>query len=323
MNALLADARTHFNRLLIELEQDRGTRETCSQVLACIREALAFTKFRDADDMCRQFDAFYDMFMHMKPRMAIIQHYLDQLVESHLRHSKDNLPALLEALQSDVDSAERDIAQRGKILAKNMAAALPNHSHILIHSNSRSVRDALEAAARTYKKFDVIIAEQEACRTLEIARDLTRRKIPFVVVPEYMLGCIEMDITCMFIGGVTLKKDMHVIVDPGTKAVVSEMNVAHIPVYLLITTNKFSYWDTRIAHQTLKSVRTVADREKTMSFERIKFSHDRLPLHQVTHVVTEEGIFSPSSLEELYKGKLEEYRRLHKEITKRLDHRKH
>ncbi len=322
MNAQLANARTHFNALLIRLEQERGTRETCSQMLSCLREALAFTKFRSAEDMCRQFDAFYDMFMHMKPRMAIIQNYLDQLVESHLCHSKGTLESLQSILLKDIDAAERDIAERGKALAKNMAAALPNHSHILIHSNSRSVRDALEAASHTHKKFDVIIAEQEASRTLEIAKDLTRRKIPFVVVPEYMLGCIEMDITCMFIGGVTLKKDMHVIVDPGTKAVVSEMNVANIPVYLLITTNKFSYWDTRIAHQTLKSVRTVADPEKTISFERIKFSHDRLPLQQVTHVVTEEGIFSPASLEQCYKQKLEEYRRLHQAITKRLDHRK-
>lgn len=319
MNAVLADARTHFNALLIELEQERGTRETCSQVLSCLREALNFTRFCSADDMCRQFDAFYDMFMHMKPRMAIIQNYLDRLVESQLHHPKESLCGLLDVLEKDIDAAEKDIAEQGKALAKNMAAALPNHSHILIHSNSRSVRDALEAASHTYKKFDVIIAEQEANRTLEIARDLNRRKIPFVVVPEYMLGSVEMDITCMFIGGVTLKKDMHVIVDPGTRAVVSEMNVANIPVYLLITTNKFSYWDTRVANQTLKSVRTVADPEKTVSFERIKFSHDRLPLQQVTHIVTEEGIYSPESVQKRYKEKYEEYRRMHKEITRRLD----
>jgi translation initiation factor 2B subunit (eIF-2B alpha/beta/delta family) len=169
---------------------------------------------------------------------------------------------------------------------------------------------------RTYKKFDVIVAEQDPDRTLDVIKYLKDHDIPCVVVPEYMLSSMESDIGCFLIGAVTLKHDMHFVVNAGTKAVVSEMNVAKIPVYLMLTTNKFSYWQTKSAHQTLKTVKSVHHPHAEFAYERIKFSHDRLPLGQIDRIITEEGVFTPEQLKAIYKAKLDAYHELHRDLAK-------
>jgi hypothetical protein len=42
-------------------------------------------------------------------------------------------------------------------------------------------------------------------------------------------------------------------------------------------------------------------------YDRIKFSHDRLPIEQVTSIVTEDGSFTVPKLKQMYEEKLEEY----------------
>lgn len=322
MNSKFVSARSHFNELLIGMEHDHGTRDTCVHFLECLKDALRHTDFRDAEDACRQFTVFYDIFTHLKPRMAIIQNYLDDILE-HMSERKDaDLQGVIQSIIDEVEQSEKDNAQRNLKLKKDAVQLIQNNSHVLVHNHSHTVLDVLDMANRTHKKFDVIVAEQEAARTLDIVKYLKEHGIPFYVVPEYMLSCLEVDISCMLIGAVTLKNDMHFVVDAGTKAVVSEMNVAGIPVYLMLTTNKFSYWKTKPALQTQKTVKSVAHPHADFSFERIKFSHDRLPLSQVDKVLTEEGMFTPDQLKDVYRRKFEEYQQMHCEIARRFEGKK-
>lgn len=316
MNSKFITARQNFNDLLIEMEHDHGTRDTCVHFMVCLAKALEETRFKSASDVRRQFAEFYEMFTHLKPRMAIIQHYLDCVLEKAADSCGEDRQALIAGLTEEIRRTEHDNRERNDRLTHAAVRIIPAHGHILVHNHSHTVLDALELASHTHKRFSVIVAEQESSVTLDIAKYLNDRKITFSVVPEYMLSSIEMDISCMLIGAVTLKHDMHFVVDAGTKAVVSEMNAAGIPVYLMLTTNKFSYWKTKVAHQTQKTVKSIAHPHADFSFERVKFSHDRLPLKQVTKVITEEGIFSPDELKELYQTKLKEYRQLHREIAK-------
>lgn len=317
MNSNHVSARFHLNTILVEMEHDHGTRDTCVHFLECLKGALEHTRFKGAKDVRKQFKDFYDLFTCMKPRMAIIQNYLDDVLERLAASNNDeDAAALVESMIADVRGAETDNVERNERLKKEAMKLVAHQSTILIHSHSHTVLEALDMANKTHKKFRVIVAEQESSRTLDILKFLNGRGIPFVVVPEYMLSCIEMDISCMLIGAVTLKHDMHFVVDAGTKAVVSEMNAAKIPVRLALTTNKFSYWKTKPALQTLKSVKNVAHPHANFSFERIKFSHDRLPLDQVSSIVTEEGTYTPAQLREVYKTKLEEYKRLHADLAK-------
>jgi translation initiation factor 2B subunit (eIF-2B alpha/beta/delta family) len=304
----------HFNDLLVNMEREHGTRDTCVHFLECLKGALDHTRFRNADDVRRQFADFYALFTCMKPRMAIIQNYLDDVLE-HLAPGETDAAAIIGRMIGDVRAAEEDNAKRNEKLKKEAVKSVRHQGTILVHSHSHTVLETLELAAHTHKKFDVIVAEQETSRTLEVAKFLNARGIPFVVVPEYMLSSVEMDIGCMLIGAVTLKHDMHFVVDAGTKAVVSEMNAAHIPVHLMLSTNKFSYWKTKPALQTVKTVKNVTHPHAGFAFDRIKFSHDRLPLDQVTKVITEDGTYDPAGLRVLYREKLEEYKKLHHDLA--------
>lgn len=316
MNSKFINDREHFNALLIGMEHDVGTRDTCIHFLASLQTALLETKFKSAEDARAQFSAFYEMFTHLKPRMAIIQHYLDNVLECACTTDRQTLTELLQVMVEVIQRAEKDNELHNDELKHRALHAIPGNGRILIHSHSHTVLDTLDLAKHTHKKFSVIVAEQEASRTLDIAKFLNERQIPFTVVPEYMLSSVEMDISCMLIGAVTLKHDMHFVVDAGTKAVVSEMNAAKIPVFLMLTTNKFSYWKTKPALQTQKTVKSIAHPHAHFSFERVKFSHDRLPLSQVNHIITEEGIFSPKDLMKHYKQKLAEYQERHLDIAK-------
>ena len=241
MNSSHVSARSHLNAILVDMEREHGTRDTCVHFLECLKGALDNTRFRDAADVRKQFSDFYDLFTCMKPRMAIIQNYLDDVLE-RLPEGDADPSAVVASMIELVRSAEADNVERNERLKHEAMKLVQHRSTVLVHSHSHTVLETLDMANNTHKKFNVIVAEQESSRTLDVLKFLNARGIPFTVVPEYMLSCVEMDIGCMLIGAVTLKHDMHFVVDAGTKAVVSEMNAAKIPVRLMLTTNKFSYW---------------------------------------------------------------------------------
>lgn len=299
--------RQHFGDLLLELEHDLGTRDTCVNFLESFKDALRLTAFKDADDVRRQIRAFYGMFADVKPRMAIIQNYLDDLLEGLLESKADTPEMLLDQLLTEIKEAEADNKERAKRLTKHALELIPQDAKVLVHSHSHTVLDTLCAAKRAHRAFTVVVAEQEGEHTLDVIHTLQKANVPFTVVPEYMLSYIEEDIDCMLIGAVTLKADFVLAADAGTKAVVSEMNAAGIPVHLLITTNKFSFWKTRSAPQTIKTVKSLHHHRGGFEYDRVKFSHDRMPLDQVTSVATEEGRFTVAAMKKRFEELLDEY----------------
>jgi len=299
------------------MERDHGTRDTCVHFLECLKEALQYTEFRSGDDLKKQFADFYEVFTHMKPRMAIIQNYMDDILEHMLANPSDDPLALVHAMALEIEQADEDNTERNMRLIKEACKLVSGGERILIHNHSHTVLDVLDKSFNTKKKFEVIVAEQDATRTLDCIKYLKEHDIPFVVVPEFMLSFLEQDISCMLIGAVTLKHDMHFVVNAGTKAVVSEMNAAKIPVYLMLSTNKFSYWETKQAHQTQKTIKNIPHPDGTFTYERIKFSHDRLSMDQIDKIVTEEGTYTPEELKKVYKTKLADYLALHEDLARK------
>lgn len=308
MNSRSNTERQNFSNLLLTLEHDMGTRDACYAFLDCLQATLPITAFKDADDLKKQITDFYGIFIHLKPRMAIIQNYLDAVMRTMLAYRGTNPKKLIEQITETVRAAEEDNRTRCTQLVKEAVKLIHNDDRVLIHSHSHTVLDVLKAARNTHKRFSVIVAEQEAEKTLDVIGFLKEHGIPFTVVPEYMLSHVEHDISCMLLGAVTLKHDMNFAVDAGSKAIVSEMNSAKVPVYLLLTTNKFSYWRTREAHQVVQTTKSAHHKRGGFEYERVKFSHDRLPADQVTKVITEEGAFAVPDLKKRYAEKLDEYR---------------
>ncbi len=285
-------AQKHFGELLVHLEHDVGTRDTCVIFLQCLREALTLTSFATARDVQSQVAGFYQLFLGVRPRMAIVQHYLDRAMDVVVDHPEASKEELIRLVLEEIDRAESDGKACSAQLMQRALSVIEEGSRILIHSHSHTVLDALRSARKAGRTFDVVVAEQEIDRTLDMVRFLRDADIPFRVVPEYMLSHIEDDISMMLIGAVTLKEDMNFAVDAGTRAVVSEMRSAGVPVVLLMSSNKFSYWKTHKSHQVVHTVKTLFHKQGKFEYERVKFSHDRLPLDQLDRVVTEEGVFS-------------------------------
>jgi translation initiation factor 2B subunit (eIF-2B alpha/beta/delta family) len=297
----------NFSNLLLHLEHDLGTRDTCRAFLTSMKATLPITSFKNADDLHAQIREFYDMFLHLRPRMAIIQNYLDDVVDGLLAEKSKNIEAVIDHILKTIMSAEKDNTKRNQELMKEGAKLIQNNDTILIHSHSHTVLDVLDTAKKAHKKFTVIVAEQDADKTMDVIFFLKQHEIPFTVVPEYMLSHIEDDLACMLIGAVTLKYDMNFAVDAGSKAIVSEMNSAKVPVHLLLTTNKFSYGKTKQAYQVVQTTHSPHHARGGFEYDRIKFSHDRLPIEQVTSIVTEDGSFTVPKLKQMYEEKLEEY----------------
>ena len=92
--------------------------------------------------------------------------------------------------------------------------------------------------------------------------------------------------------------------DTGSNALVAQFHLMKKPIYMFMTTAKFSMWSsekrTEIYTHSEKRVHSC----KPISFERFKFSHERVPLELFTQVVTERGIFAPEKIQELYEEKL-------------------
>lgn len=81
--------RAHFSELLLSMEHDFGTRATCRDFLQGLRKALLITTLKNTADLRSRFLEFYDIYLHLKPRMAIIQHYLDGILRTLSEHEHE------------------------------------------------------------------------------------------------------------------------------------------------------------------------------------------------------------------------------------------
>jgi translation initiation factor 2B subunit (eIF-2B alpha/beta/delta family) len=293
--------RESYNALLKTLEHDFGTRGACIAFLQAFTDSLRQTRFRSADHLRQEMADFGEFFPHLQPRMAIIQHYVDRVTRASAKTQTSETAVLINELEAAIRCALEENACSAKQLTKKALSLIYNGCTILIHSRSHTVLDVLIAAKAARKNFRVIVAEQEACITHEIVAILSAHGIPFVVVPEYMLSEVESDISFMLIGAVTLKQEQTLVVHAGTKPIVAEFNAAHVPVYALLTTDKFSFWQTRSNSQTVKSVKSQSHPTLDCQYERLKFSHDRLPIALLQKIVTERGVATPDELMKLHR----------------------
>ena len=93
--------------------------------------------------------------------------------------------------------------------------------------------------------------------------------------------------------------------DPGTNGLVSQFHLMKKPVYLFIVTSKFSMWKAKKKMGVYSHVHMRRHYCKPIDFERIKFSHDRVPSKLMKKIVTEKGIFTPRKIKEIFDKKLE------------------
>lgn len=297
-----------ISQLFREIEIDLGATAMSALALQSLYEAVHRLKHRNHHEFFGQLLELKEDVENTKPRFAIVidgfYEVLRLAYEEEIHHVGEDFPLKKRIFLDKLDEMLREKRRQENQLVKNAEMLKIEGREILIHDNSHTVQHMLAHLRYQGKHFRVIVAEQDPDKTGPIIEFLSKRQIPFRVVPAYMISHLQDHIDMFFLGTVTLKNTMRLVVDPGTKAIVSQIYLMKKPIYAFMVTSKFSLWESERGEEIHIHVHKRAHHYKPIEFERIKFSHDRVEVDLMTGIVTEEGIFTPAELKKNYQKKL-------------------
>lgn len=285
------------------IESDLGTTGLSLLVLESVTEAAEGFK-GNVDHFFHQLKELLLIVKNTKPRIAIVISYFCEIWDELMSRKEviNNMDDLKRTLRDISELMLKENESDALKIIHNATAHINDGDSILIHSHSRMVLRTIEAAHRAKKKFRVILAEQEEEKTLDMIHFLQDNKIHFFSIPEFMLSHVENEVTKVFLGSLTLNSEHNFVTDAGTNSVVSEFHHAKIPIYMLISTRKFALWESDTKQHTYKVTQKKKEKHpgKELTYNRIKFSHDRIPVDLLDYVITEDGTYSPKQIEKLF-----------------------
>jgi len=304
--------RDQVSDLFLKIEKTVGTSNMSAVVLDALGDAIHDFKEKGEEDFFQQFYELFEVVKNTQPRIAlVIDNFYDiweELIKAKERSHPEGHLYWERKILKCIRASRKSTDDEKDSIVKTGLAQIKNKDVILIHGISGTVLKTVMQARKKGKKFRVIVAEQESEKTRQLIKRLAKNKVDFQVVPEYMLSHVEADITKVFLGAVTINSQMHVVAEAGTNAIVSEFHLQKKPIYLFVSTRKFSLWKSRDSHHTykLKSTKIHDESDNPIQFERIKFSHDRVPLKLYDVFVTEQGKLNAKQIANLYKKKFAE-----------------
>jgi len=310
-----------FSLIFKEIEREIGTRDLNVLVLKSFRDAIYFYKGETVNGLYKQMKEIMHIVNNTEPKFAIIiDNYFSVFEEMHScvldaeKCHKHQFMKYKTSILTSINNLIRQASLDWKRLLVHTEKIDVNGKTILIHDHSHTVHDVLFHLKNKGRKFRVIVAEQDLGKTLSNIEFLHETKIDFQTVPDYMLSNIEDEIDMCFFGALTMKSTYDFVTSNGVNAVVSQFHLQKKPIYMLMTTSKFSLWEAKKKEVVRRHSHTRKHPLKDLSFSRFKFSHDRVPLAKIDFTVTEEGLLSSTQIKSVYKRKFDE----HKVITEKL-----
>lgn len=299
-----------LSNLLREMEAEIGTRDVASLVLDALDEAVSVFQAKNVHDFCEQFEKLVKVFSSTEPKFGILNFHFGELLKKFKEdvcnencEEKDWRSVVLNSIEAIGKFAK----EQKKMLLEFAEQLDVEGKTILIHDHSHTVQDVLVHYKNMGKHFKVVIAEQDFDKTHSNIERMYNAQIPFQVVPAYMLSHVHKTIDMLFFGALTLKDTMHFVMDPGTHGTISEFHVEHVPSYMFIDTAKFSLWKSKPRGEIFIHKHLRMHVSKPIEYERIKYSHDRVPAELFHRIVTNEGIFTPGELKKLFDRNYKEY----------------
>lgn len=299
-----------LSQILRDLEADIGTSDLSNLVLKALIDAIGALKVKNSKEFCEQFSELLESVSRTEPKFGILNHRFAELYAHFNTVLAKNFSE--EEWKKKVTKSVKKILEDAKVekskLIKHAEKLDIEGKTILIHDHSHTVQKILNHYKNRGKHFKVIIAEQDFDKTHSNIESMHNSEIPFQVVPAYMLSHVHKQIDMLFFGALTLKDTMDFVMDPGTLGIISEFHEENIPVYMFIDTAKFSLWKSKkrgeiFIHKHKRKLTT-----QPIEYERIKYSHDRVPVKLFKSIITNEGIFSPAELEKLFRKKVTDSR---------------
>lgn len=299
-----------LSELLREMEIDLGATQLTYAVLKSLEAAMSSLKGQDLHHFFLQLADLTEDIVATEPRFAMIidafYAVLRLAFDEELHNPTGHAPFKKKAFLKKLRQLIHDWKEQEKQIVANAHGIAVEGREILIHDHSRTVMRVLAALKKEGKHFRVLVAEQDPDKTGPIIEDLHALKIPFRVVPAYMITHMAEHIDMVFLGGLTLKSTMDFVMDPGTNALVSQFHLMKRPIYLFMATPKFSLWKSEKRTGVHAHIHRRKHHCKPFDFERIKFSHDRVSAELFHRIITEKGMFTSSQIKRFYAKKLKE-----------------
>ncbi len=297
-----------FSRLFRELEAEIGTGDLAKLVVESLGSSIKSLKVDGAENFCKQFKDLVDIVSNTEPKFGILNYHFSKLKKEYASHlGEHGMKKWKKYAVKQVKKVVKQTKKRKKDLIAHSESLDVEGKTILIHDHSHTVQDVLVNYKKLGKNFRVVIAEQDFEKTYSNIERLHQAKIAFQVVPSYMLSHVHEQIDMLFFGGLTLKDTMDFVMDPGTHSVISEFNLDQTPVYMFIDTTKFSLWRSKKRGEIFIHKHKRAHHSLNLEFDRVKYSHDRVPTKLFKKIITNEGIFTPAAIKKFFMKKLDKY----------------
>ncbi len=299
-----------ISELFREIEADIGTRDLSFLVLRALVNSIENLNKDDFKYFCGQFEELSNIVCSTEPKFGILNYHFKKLMMEFKANLCPAGPDFKEWKRMAIEKINEIliIAKAQKmLLIQNSEKLSVNDKTILIHDHSHTVQDVLIHYKRMNRRFRVIIAEQDYEKTHSNIERMHGADIPFQVVPAYMMSHIYEEVDMAFFGAVTLKNTMDFVMAPGTHSLISELHIEKIPSYMFIDSNKFSLWKSQKRHGVFIHKHKRTHLTKSIEYERIKYSHDRVPAELFELIITNKGIFKPDELKEFFEERLKKY----------------
>jgi len=285
--------------LFREVESSFGTRDFCYLALDSFSKSIN-TFVGTTDEFYEQIKQLLFIVKNTSPRISLLIFMFFQIFEefTKARQFESYLEDQKKILSDIIDKVRYERQRSMRKLISASKGIIENGDVVLLHVMSHTVFDIIKQAKINKIKFRVILSEQEPKKTASIIRFLIKKKINFQVIPEYLLAHIENEITKVIVGGVTLNSSFDIISDAGSQSLISEMHYHEIPIFVAMTTDKFSLWKAEHKHHRYKS--STHKLSHGVEYDKLVFSHDRYPISMVTKFITNKGVMTPEEVKNIY-----------------------
>ena len=286
-----------LSELFRNIEAETGTYGLCTMTLDALKNAVEQHKIKNVDEFKRQFLLLFELIQMTKPRYAILIDAFYKILDFSEKRSDASEEELIQEIghiNASYQLEKLQMVQIGKQIDVH-------NKSILLHDHSHSVHSVLNALRQDGNKFNVIVAEQDIEKTEDNIKFLHDHEIPYQVIPAYMLSHIEEEVDMVFCGGVTFQESGSFVMDTGSKAVISHFKLEKKPIYLFMSTSKLTLWPITKTHEVFKKSHKRKHHVATeIEYDRLKFSHDRVPLDLIDHIVTEKKIYEPDDFRKMF-----------------------
>lgn len=284
-----------LNEQVLQMDRLYGAESLAADFITALLETFeGYQNDKAPVELMIQLLHLYDLLLACRPRMANLIVDIQQLIL--LIHENPEIPFERIIEETRMLREQKTIRIENSV---NVALDLFNSKKtILLHSQSMSVFSLLERCTMIDNPPDLFIAAQAPEKTDRIIRTLQTLPLKFSVVSEYSISHVLSEIDFAILGALTLTDAGLLIMGPGSGSLVSLLSHRDIAVYAMLTANKFSFWK----ETTAPAFKEVRPKELDgYHFDKHVYSHDPVPIHLMTGLITQEGIYKPKEARKLFK----------------------